>query len=119
MGADFQSRSVWDIDNARVFFIDGYDQSNRRRFVLLVDIQLFDSDQRIIKVFADVDGGEFDDDFFLTELDDGQGNGLILRSYDVSGDDFDSVIQLRVGAFLNGSNSDEDIGKFSTLVGFE
>lgn len=61
---------------------------------------------------ATVEDGEF-----VAELQDAQGVGIVLRSFDVSKGTLNDVIQLRLSDF-DRSNQEIDRGKFSTLVAF-
>ena len=108
--------TVWDLEDATVIFLDGFDSDDFRIFYLVVDITDIDGN-RTTQVFSSTDGDYvFDDDGAVIYMTD----GIVINSFDIADDvkdEFGGAIQLRVGVERDGGL--DYVGKFSTLVGFQ
>lgn len=107
--------SPYDLEYARVFFVDGVDQDQiERRLFLGVEFQPKNGSVR--KMILEASSYEFLEDRVEITMEANNGQ-ILLRSYDIEGQDlFRGVIQLRIYRLENGQEI--EIGKFSTLVGF-
>jgi hypothetical protein len=110
------NEDLWygNIKKARIFFLDAFDGSTHKDS-LIIGIGKDDSSEY---TYYGMSGeGGIEDEEFVAELK-GPNGTLMLRSWDVDGDDLTSVIQLR--AYLVDSGGNEVyIGKISTLIGFD
>jgi hypothetical protein len=117
-----QITSVFDVTQARVVLLDGFDSQNERRFALAIELYSIWSDRPESKVFySDPGMYEFTEDELIIEMSMSGGEVLVVRTFDISEEyeaELGGVIQLSLGI---GSSSADDlfIGKIPTLVGFE
>ncbi len=107
--------SAFDLENATVVFLDGFDESKTRRFVLALEYSVNGS-SRSFK--ASDEGFSFSKNKFEAQFTGNNGQKFLLRSYNLRDgeEDFGSFIQLKV--FVLDGNGETYIGKFSTLAGY-
>ena len=106
----------FDIAQAEVFFVDGFDDSLRRHFFLGYKITLKDTGQEISALFSAQDA-EFTDTEFIATFKTSHGTLRVKTQHLQEGvKDFSGVIQLKAYSVNNGDES--IVGKFSVLVGF-
>lgn len=99
-----------EIEEGRAFFFDRF-LNGQRDFGLLLGIRKFGESEMTYYALAGT--GSFSGGEFVGTFSNGSSNSLVLRTSDVDGEEFETVIQLR--AF---DTDDNYYGKFSTLVGF-
>lgn len=112
--------TVWDIEEARAFFVDLVDENGVRQNALMIDLQVEGETNFVTKVFVSGgDGGVGDDEFSVTLNGDSGGAALVARTYDLSEgtDELAGVIQLSLWDFFEGE--EDYLGKISTMVGFD
>jgi hypothetical protein len=102
------------ISEARIFFFDNPTSGGRQNGLILAIKQ---ADGGSFSYYGFTGNSSIEDGEFVAVLGSNGQEKLVLRSFDVDGDDLAGVIQLQVYEIEAGGN-ERYIGKFSTLVGF-
>jgi hypothetical protein len=103
------------ISQARIFFFDNPVSGSRENGLILAIKQ--SSDGASFNYYGFTGNSTISDGEFVAVMSSGGQDKIVLRSFDVDGDDLAGVIQLQVYA-IEADGSERYIGKFSTLVGF-
>jgi hypothetical protein len=111
LGQDYATLSIWKINEVRVFFIDAPQADGSRKTALILGLKIESSAN--FTYFGFTGTASLGDNDYSTVLSAGGQVKLILKSLDAEDGDLEPVIQLKAY-----SPGDEEIGKFSTLVGF-
>lgn len=106
------------IEDVKVFFLDGYQSDQRRRFVLITQVKLKDRSSAYTSVYQDTGGFSVDTGEAVIELSNGSSELIVSTfDFDKESEELDAVVQLRLSEY-GPSGEEEFIGKFSTLAGF-
>jgi len=103
-----------DIEETRIFFLDQPNESGRRNSLIL---GLRKKGESMISYVGFTGIGAMSSKDLVVTLQAGGQDKLVLRTFDVDGDDLKGVIQMLVWD-IDFSGNERYIGKFSTLVGF-